>query len=245
MTLTLVLGGTRSGKSTHAERLAQRSGLPVRYVATAEATDTETADRIRAHAARRPEDWDTVEAGPRLAEALTDAGGRCVLLDGLGAWIAGALHRAGAFERSDPDVLDRVCAEVLAQVDEVARAADAVALAIIVAEQAGEGVLPPDAASRAWLDVLGEATQRLAAHAAHVELVVAGRALTIAASPSPVDVDVDALHRRRPARLAEFRAAHSARASRRALSRRARSDDRARRAARARPEGGRPDERRR
>jgi len=194
MTLTLVLGGTRSGKSTHAERLAQRSGLPVRYVATAEATDTEMADRIRAHAARRPEDWDTVEAGPRLAETLTDAGGRCVLLDGLGTWIAGALHRAGAFERSDRDVLDRVCAEVLAQVDEVARAADGVALAIIVAEQAGEGVLPPDGASRAWLDVLGEATQRLAARAAHVELVVAGRALTIAGSPKPVDVERLRMH---------------------------------------------------
>ena len=54
---------------------------------------------------------------------------------------------------------------------------------IVVAEQAGEGVLPADGASRAWLDTLGEATQRLAAHASRVEAVIAGRAVRLGASP--------------------------------------------------------------
>jgi histidinol-phosphate/aromatic aminotransferase/cobyric acid decarboxylase-like protein/adenosyl cobinamide kinase/adenosyl cobinamide phosphate guanylyltransferase len=181
MTLTLVIGGTRSGKSAHAEDIARASSLPVRYVATADATDPAIAERIRAHAARRPESWTTVEAGPRLAHALAGADGCCVLLDGLGVWIAGALHRAGTFECPDRDVLDRACAEVLEQVDDLARAAETTTT-IVVAEQAGEGLLPPDSGSRAWLDVLGEATQRLAARAASVELVVAGRALRLGES---------------------------------------------------------------
>ncbi len=189
MSLTVVIGGTRSGKSAHAERLAAASGLPVRYVATADAADLDMAQRIRKHAARRPEHWDTVEAGPRLAGALAGAGGMCVLVDGLGAWIAGLLHRSGAFERADRDLLGRVCEEVLAQIDDVVRAAGAAAATIVVVEQAGEGLLPPDAASRGWLDVLGEATQRLAAHAARVELVVAGRALTLAGTPYPLDTE--------------------------------------------------------
>jgi len=46
-------------------------------------------------------------------------------------------------------------------------------------------VLPADAASRAWLDLLGEATQRMARDADRVVLVVAGRALTIAGGPPP------------------------------------------------------------
>ena len=167
MTLTLVIGGTRSGKSAHAERLAQASGMPVRYVATANGGDPSMAERISAHVARRPEEWTTFEAGPRLADALADAGGTCVLVDGLGVWIAGAMH-AGE--------------DVPAQIEKLLAIA-AGATVIVVAEQAGEGVLPVDRLSRDWLDTLGEATQRLAARADHVELVVAGRALGIGGSP--------------------------------------------------------------
>jgi histidinol-phosphate/aromatic aminotransferase/cobyric acid decarboxylase-like protein len=181
MTLTLVIGGTRSGKSTHAERIAHASGLPVRYVATADASDPTMAQRIGAHAARRPADWTTVEAGPRLADTLTDAAETCVLIDGLGVWIAGAMH-AGA--------------DVLAQIDELLRVIDATprVQAIVVAEQAGEGVLPADGISRAWLDTLGEATQRLAAHAATVELVVAGRAISLAGPAPPANVESLRVH---------------------------------------------------
>jgi histidinol-phosphate/aromatic aminotransferase/cobyric acid decarboxylase-like protein/adenosyl cobinamide kinase/adenosyl cobinamide phosphate guanylyltransferase len=204
MTLTLVIGGTRSGKSARAERLARESGLPVRYIATADAGDPAMAERIRAHAARRPQDWVTVEAGLRLADALTAANavtatgavaasdGMCVLVDGLGVWIAGAMHRAGAFEHvpgGEPDdaALTGIREEVLAQVEELLRAADATATLslIVVAEQAGEGVLPPERASRAWLDTLGEATQRLAERADTVELVVAGRVLNLPGTPRP------------------------------------------------------------
>jgi histidinol-phosphate/aromatic aminotransferase/cobyric acid decarboxylase-like protein/adenosyl cobinamide kinase/adenosyl cobinamide phosphate guanylyltransferase len=170
MTLRLVIGGTRSGKSAHAERLAHASGMPVRYVATADRGDASMAERISAHVARRPEDWTTFEAGPRIADALVDANGTCVLIDGLGVWIAGAMH-AGE--------------DVPAQIDELLGIA-AGAMLIVVAEQAGEGVLPADRLSRNWLDTLGEATQRLAARADHVELVVAGRALSIGGSPATV-----------------------------------------------------------
>lgn len=183
MSLTLVIGGTRSGKSAHAERLARATGLPVRYVATADGRDPAMAERIATHADRRPPAWTTVEAGPSLAAALADAAGTCVLIDGLGPWIATALHRAGAFETPSPEVLRQVRDELLAHIDAAVRAAADTAATIVVAEQAGEGVLPADAASRAWLDLLGEAMQRFAARAARVELVVAGRALALGGSP--------------------------------------------------------------
>jgi adenosyl cobinamide kinase/adenosyl cobinamide phosphate guanylyltransferase len=179
MTLALVIGGTRSGKSEHAERLALATGLPVRYVATADAGDPAMQERVRAHLARRPADWTTVPAGPRLSDSLLDAAGTCVLIDGLGPWIATALHEAGAFEHPDRQVLERVAGEVLADVERVAVGAAGAGAAIVVAEQAGEGVLPPEPTTRAWLDMLGDATQRLAAHAESVELVVAGRALQV------------------------------------------------------------------
>jgi histidinol-phosphate/aromatic aminotransferase/cobyric acid decarboxylase-like protein/adenosyl cobinamide kinase/adenosyl cobinamide phosphate guanylyltransferase len=177
MSLTLVIGGTRSGKSARAEALAAATGRAVRYVATADGSDPAMAQRIAAHVARRPASWSTVQAGAALADAVDGAGGACVLLDGLGAWIAGALHRAGALDGGavPPGLADAV----LAQVDRLAAAAAGEAAVIVVAEEAGQGVLPADAGSRAWLDLLGQATQRLAAVAERVELVVAGRPLAL------------------------------------------------------------------
>ncbi|MGO9762412.1 MAG: bifunctional adenosylcobinamide kinase/adenosylcobinamide-phosphate guanylyltransferase [Solirubrobacteraceae bacterium] len=200
MSIALVIGGTRSGKSAHAERLALASGLPVRYVATADAGDPTMAERIDAHRARRPDGWETVDAGPRLADALADAAGTCVLIDGLGARIASAMHCAGAFETDGRAAVERVREGVLTDVEELLRAAEVATASgttalgeipelslIVVAEHAGEGVLPADAGSRAWLDLLGEATQRLAARADRVELVVAGRALILGGEPRPHD----------------------------------------------------------
>jgi histidinol-phosphate/aromatic aminotransferase/cobyric acid decarboxylase-like protein/adenosyl cobinamide kinase/adenosyl cobinamide phosphate guanylyltransferase len=186
MSTTVVIGGTRSGKSAHAERLARATGLPVRYVATADAGDPAMAARIDVHLARRPAMWSTVRAGPSLADAFAGSERECVLLDGLGPWIASALHAAGAFEDAPPDaaVLSRARDDVLREVGRAVDAAARAGEAIVVAEQAGEGLLPPDAASRTWLDLLGEATQRFAASAALVELVVAGRALRMGAADS-------------------------------------------------------------
>lgn len=161
MSLTIVIGGTRSGKSAHAERLALAAGEPVRYVATADASGGSMTERIRAHLERRPASWETVVAGDDLAGTL--AGEGISLVDGLGIWIAGVLHRRG---------------DVRAEVERVVGAVHTRDV-IVVAEEAGQGMLPLDPLSRTWLDLLGESVQRLSAVAHRVDLVVAGRAITL------------------------------------------------------------------
>ena len=99
MGLTLVLGATRSGKSAYAERLASQSGLPVRYVATADPRDGSMATRIAAHVLRRPPEWETVVAGDDLAADARRAAAACSST-GSARWIAGAMHRA-AVETDD------------------------------------------------------------------------------------------------------------------------------------------------
>lgn len=183
MSLTVVTGGTRSGKSARAEALATATGLPVRYIATADAADPEMRDRIAAHAVRRPATWTTVQAAGELDAALAGAVAECLLFDGLGAWIASVLHHGGAFD--DDERLDAARATVDAGVTTLL-AAEAQAL-VVVAEQAGLGVLPLGRAARAWVDLLGEATQRLSAAADIVELVVAGRPLTLGRATPRVD----------------------------------------------------------
>ena len=193
MSLALVIGGTRSGKSAHAERLAVAAGADVRYVATADGADPTMAARIDAHARRRPASWTTVEAGDALGEAV--AGARCALLDGLGAWIAGVLHRAGAFDDPSEAVLAAVGERVRAEVEAIVETARGGAAIVVVAEDAGAGVLPAHAASRAWLDLLGEATQRLSAAAERADLVVAGRAIRLPPATHEAAADLAALRR--------------------------------------------------
>ena len=52
MTVTLVLGGARSGKSAFAERRAGEGDGPVTYVATGDAAAM--PERVTDHRARRP-----------------------------------------------------------------------------------------------------------------------------------------------------------------------------------------------
>jgi adenosyl cobinamide kinase/adenosyl cobinamide phosphate guanylyltransferase len=159
MSLTLILGGTRSGKSARAESLAAGTGLAVVYVGTADLSDGSMCDRVAIHRDRRPAGWETREAGDSLARAVSP--GSVTLIDGLGGWIAGrdrAAVREGVTELVD-----------VTQFAEV----------IVVAEHAGEGLLPMDAVARDWLDLLGESVQQLSRVAARAELVVAGRVLEL------------------------------------------------------------------
>ena len=54
MSIELIIGGARSGKSSLAERRAAESGLAVAYIATATIGDGEMAQRIAHHRERRP-----------------------------------------------------------------------------------------------------------------------------------------------------------------------------------------------
>ncbi|MGA8369061.1 MAG: bifunctional adenosylcobinamide kinase/adenosylcobinamide-phosphate guanylyltransferase [Acidimicrobiales bacterium] len=172
-TLLLVLGGTRSGKSEVAERLAgERAGSEgaVTYVATG-ASPTGTGDplwdaRVQAHRNRRPSRWETMELGPgRDLGAACAALAGTVLIDSLGSWVAG-------MEGFRVDH-DRLCAALR-------RRADAAGgLTVVVSEEVGLGVHPPTSAGMAFADALGLVNQRVAAVSDEVLLVVAGRVLAL------------------------------------------------------------------
>jgi adenosyl cobinamide kinase/adenosyl cobinamide phosphate guanylyltransferase len=182
VTLTLVTGGARSGKSQFAERLAQRSPQPVLYVATAEVLDDEMRARVHAHRSRRPGGWQTLEARREIGIALAGRQTRpaTVLLDDLGLLVTN--HLLDLCGPADPTVeMARALDAALAtEIDALARVqADGGWDLIVVTNEVGLGIVPATPLGRVFRDALGRANQALAARADAVFLLVAGLPLRI------------------------------------------------------------------
>lgn len=160
--IQLILGGARSGKSRLAERLAEQSGLPVTYIATATAGDDEMRARIETHRQRRPEQWQTVEAPYDLVAALQAHGGvgRCVLVDCLTLWVSNHLCSDSDFIEEKQRLLD-VLAALPGEV-------------ILVSNEVGMGIVPMGELSRRFVDESGWLHQALATMAERVVFTVAG-----------------------------------------------------------------------
>ena len=110
----LLIGGSKSGKSTTAQWLCRRlaAGGPMYYWATMTPRDNEDIQRIRRHIADREGcGFVTIEQSTCLTDALprVDPGG-AVLLDSVTAALSEAM-----FGRSfDPQAAEKVTAELLA-----------------------------------------------------------------------------------------------------------------------------------
>ena len=195
MPLHLILGGARSGKSRHAEQLAQARSGPVSVIVTALAGDPEMQARIARHQADRPAGWSTVEAPLKLAEALrqTAAPGRCVIVDCLTLWLSNQL--CAALEAEQPALLHDPAAQPVALFEAEHLAGYAAARAellatlpelpgeiLLVANEVGFGLVPETPLGRLFRDEAGRLNQSIAALGAAVTLVVAGLPLTICAT---------------------------------------------------------------
>jgi adenosyl cobinamide kinase/adenosyl cobinamide phosphate guanylyltransferase len=173
VTLVLLLGGARSGKSALAVDLAAQSRRNVVFVATAEARDEEMRTRIARHRADRPGHWRTVEAPTDLDAALAAvAANDCLVLDCLSLWVANLLE-AG---RSAAQIAE-LAAAIAVQVRERP------GLMVAVSNEVGLGVVPATPLGRRYRDLLGRVNALWAEAADEALLVVAGRALPL---PPPV-----------------------------------------------------------
>ncbi len=163
--LTLVLGGARSGKSRHAERLIAALPPPWTYIATAQAGDAEMAERIAVHRARRDPQWRTVEAPRDLATPLAAPERSPTLIDCLTLWLSNLMLAN---------------ADIEAEVVRLESVLDAAAAPLVlVANEVGSGIVPDTPLGRRFRDWQGLLNQRIAARADRVVLVVAGLPLVL------------------------------------------------------------------
>ena len=176
--LSLILGGARSGKSSYAERLATQHGGQVLYVATARSLDGEMAERIANHQKNRPSDWQTLEIARDVGTTLLSRPPEAdvILVDCLTLLVSN-LALAVASGTGEDLTADETAATALVET-EITRLLEAVqaipAEWIVVSNEVGLGLVPPDPLGRVYRDLLGRANQRMAAKADQVIFMIAG-----------------------------------------------------------------------
>lgn len=180
MTIHLVLGGARSGKSAYAEKLALESGLSVAYVATAQIYDDEFKARVAHHQTRRPKNWRLIEAPHHLADALKTialqanqdkASGHTIIVDCLTLWLAQCIcpdcaPPEGVSWKTECDKLLETLPKLQSEI-------------ILVSNEVGMGIVPLGEINRKFQDEQGRLNQAVARIADTVTFVTAGLPLKL------------------------------------------------------------------
>ena len=160
--VVLITGGSRSGKSSYAEKLAlEWSDNPV-YLATARIWDEEFRERVRRHQARRGPQWTNIEEEKFLSRH--SLAGRVVVVDCLTLWCT------NFFFDLESDV-DRALEAAKAEFD---RFTTQDATFIFVTNEIGWGGTPVNDVQRRFTDLLGWLNQYVAAQADEVVMMVSG-----------------------------------------------------------------------
>jgi adenosylcobinamide kinase / adenosylcobinamide-phosphate guanylyltransferase len=164
--VTLITGGARSGKSSHALAIALAYPGTRRYfLASAEPVDEEYRARIERHRADRPPGFVTLEEPLALAATLESLEGRAdmVVVDCLTLWVSNLMARG----RDD--------AGIAAEGDRLVAALARTSFgAAIVTGEVGAGIVPTDPVARRFRDLLGWTNQKIARASDRVVLMAAG-----------------------------------------------------------------------
>jgi adenosylcobinamide kinase / adenosylcobinamide-phosphate guanylyltransferase len=175
--ITLILGGARSGKSSHALKIAEGSGNSVTFLATAQAFDEEMSVRIQKHRSERPIDWETLEIPVEIASHVKQIQSGTVILDCVTLLVSNLMMK---FVKDD--LVDEMPFIQSVQ-NEMNNLLSAIRESnqywIIVSNEVGQGLVPPYQMGRVYRDVMGGVNQHLAREADQVIFMVAGVPLVI------------------------------------------------------------------
>ncbi|MBL8080638.1 MAG: bifunctional adenosylcobinamide kinase/adenosylcobinamide-phosphate guanylyltransferase [Anaerolineales bacterium] len=176
--LTFLLGGARSGKSSHAQKLAEQSGKSVTFIATAQALDDEMSTRIQKHQQDRPVHWETLEIPSGIVDQLDSLKTGVILLDCITLLVSNLMMQ---FVENDLVDEEKSMLAVQAEIDALlAYIPSHEQDWFIISNEVGLGLVPPYQMGRVYRDLLGWANQRLAREADEVLWMVAGIPVPIA-----------------------------------------------------------------
>ncbi|MBB6479071.1 bifunctional adenosylcobinamide kinase/adenosylcobinamide-phosphate guanylyltransferase [Spirochaeta isovalerica] len=181
MGIVLVLGGTKTGKTSFAENRAavysETHNVPVYYIATARPFDSEMVERIARHRAHRPAHWETIEEPVKVSAALEPlaGGSNVVLLDCLTLLMTNLIFDRGE-NCSASEAQDVVFQELQRIIDIFSQCENEL---IIISNQVENGLVSEHQWARMFQDIAGMAHQKLASAADKVFMMNAGLPLQL------------------------------------------------------------------
>ena len=161
MSLILIGGGARSGKSRYALNLARKFGGRIAFLATARAEDDEMRDRIRRHREERGPEFTTFEEPVDVASRIIAEDGRfdIIVVDCVTLWLSN-------HQLAGTDDVPQQCRRLI----EVT--AEAQSRVLLVTNEVGCGIVPENAIARRFRDLAGSFNQDAAAAAVEVYWMV-------------------------------------------------------------------------
>ncbi len=188
MSIHLILGGARSGKSSFAEKQAKLSEesakAQVYYLATAQSLDGEMSARIKQHQAQRPGHWPLIESPVALADTIEQLVQKhqsvqekpiTVLVDCLTLWLTNFLcSKENKCWQQEKQALLKLL---------VAYEQNSEVNLLLVSNEVGHGIVPMGELSREFVDQAGWLHQEIAAIATQVDFIMAGIALSLKSEP--------------------------------------------------------------
>ena len=160
--ITFVTGGSRSGKSSFAQKMAEAASANPIYLATARVWDEDFGRRIQRHQNDRGLHWITIEQEKVLSDCQVE--GQTVLLDCITLWLT------NIFFDNQFDA-DRSLEEAKAEWD---RFVQKEMNLIVVSNELGMGVHPVEESARKFADLQGWMNQYIAQQSRVVFLMISG-----------------------------------------------------------------------
>lgn len=161
--ITLVTGGSRSGKSTFAESLFKDTD-DVLYIATAIITDEEMRDRINKHINSRNNKWTTYEGFKDLEKVIKATKHNNVLLDCVTIMITNLMFEKNLdFDNMTMEEVDEIQNKIKLQFENLIKAArEEKKNLVMVTNEVGSGLVPEYKLGRIYRDIAGFTNQHIA-----------------------------------------------------------------------------------
>ncbi len=171
MAIILITGGSRSGKSAFAQKMAEdRPGTRL-FVATCPVIDPEMAQRIKLHRQQRQSaQWQTVEEPLDISLVLNrNREQDTILIDCLTLWVNNIMYEAHKCNQAvDESQISEKIKEVLVA------AAQCSGKIIFVTNEVGLGIVPENQAARLYRDLVGRCNQLVGTAADQAYLLSCG-----------------------------------------------------------------------